>query len=488
MQLKCFAITRDATIRHALSELELAGQWGIVLFEEAAHLFSAPLDGAHFILIDEEATGGNYLQIIKRVKKRIPAVEVMVVGGPKSKEVAEREWHEGVDYYYPRPLDAKNLIPAVQHRLNISHLKASSSFVGRSPQIQEILESILLVGPTEVPILIQGESGTGKDVLAKAIHLVSKRVDAPFEAINCASLAEGVLESELFGHEKGSFTGAIAQRQGIFERCNRGTIFLDEVGEMSANMQVRLLRVLESGEVLRVGGVKNFEVDVRIIAATNQNLSEAVRSGSFRQDLYYRLKGVAFNLPPLRNRSDDLPLLIDYFIHDANKRHGKQIKGIAVEAVRKMTLYTWPGNIRELRNLIDTLVVLASGDKINLNDVALHLGDNLVEEPLLLPIAAHKSKSEAEREMIYASILALHRDVREILHYLRDSSTPGPWEGMREVSPKEQPPRVETLSRMERTAIQEALRASGGNRRKAAELLAISERTLYRKIQEYGLV
>lgn len=490
MELKCYAITRDATIRQVLSDLELAEQWGFVLFEETSHLFSAPLDPIHFILIDDDATGGNHLQIIKKLRKRAPAIETMVVGGPKSKDVIEREWREGIDYYFPRPIERKNLQAAIQHRLNISRIKAAASFVGRSPQIQEILEAILLVGPTEVPILIQGESGTGKDVLAQTIHLMSKRINAPFEALNCASLAEGVLESELFGHEKGSFTGAVAQRQGIFERANQGTIFLDEVGEMSANMQVRLLRVLETGEVIRVGGVKHFNVDVRVIAATNKNLSEAIQTGEFRKDLYYRLKGVTFHLPALRNRADDLPLLINYFIHDANKKHGKKIAGIEADALRAMISYAWPGNIRELRNVIDTLVVLSPSEKIMLNDVEMQLRDATVLESPLLPIAAHKSKAEAEREMIYASILALHRDVREILHYLQGSASPGPWDGMREVSAhgKDQLPRVETLSRMERTAIQEALRASGGNRRKAAELLGISERTLYRKIQEYGLV
>jgi DNA-binding NtrC family response regulator len=492
MELQWLALTKDALIRELLSGADLAGQWRLMVYEEASHLLSAPLERAQFILIDGETAGGSYLQILKRIRKRNPLIDAMVVGGPKSKEVLDRERNDGVDHYFARPIEGKSLVASIRHRLDISRVKAVAGFAGRSQQIQEVIESILMVAPTEVPILIQGESGTGKDVLARTIHLVSKRVDGPFEAINCASLAEGVLESELFGHEKGSFTGAVAQRQGVFERATKGTIFLDEVGEMSANMQVRLLRVLESGEVLRVGGVKTLQVDVRVLAATNRNLSEAVRAGTFRQDLYYRLKGVTFQLPPLRERADDLPLLVDYFILDANKRHGRTIKGMEHEALRRLSSYSWPGNIRELRNLIDTLVVLANTERIRASDVELQLRDaQVVQEPPLLPVAAHKSKAEAEREMIYASILALHRDVREILQHLRDrTDLQNPWDGMREVPshfPNHQS-RVQTLSHMERTAIQEALRASGGNRRMAAEMLGISERTLYRKIREYGLI
>ena len=284
----------------------------------------------------------------------------------------------------------------------------TQSGVGDTPVIadeglvEEVLEAILQVGPTEVPILIEGESGTGKDVIATAIHQSSRRSDGPYVAINCASLAEGVLESELFGHEKGAFTGAVAQRAGVFERANGGTIFLDEVGEMSANMQVRLLRVLESGEVLRVGGVKTFTVDVRVVAATNRNLSAAVAEGSFRQDLYYRLKGVRFHLPPLRERKEDIPLMVNYFIHKANEKHDKNVRGIDADALRTIVSSHWPGNIRELRNLIDTVVVLAAGGRISMDVVRPRLADDGAREPTLLPVALHRSKEEAEREMIYA--------------------------------------------------------------------------------------
>jgi DNA-binding NtrC family response regulator len=461
----------------------------LAIFEAASHAFSAPIEDIHFLLIDE-AAASNYISIIKRMRRRFPLIDAMVIGGPKSDEILHKERAEAVDYYYARPISERSLEASLKHRLAVVHLKAAGGIIGRSIAIEEILEAIVQVGPTEVPILIEGESGTGKDVIARSVHQASRRKDSPFEAINCASLAEGVLESELFGHEKGAFTGAIARRSGLFERADRGTVFLDEVGEMSPNMQVRLLRVLESGEILRVGGMKSFQVNVRLIAATNRNLGGAVQEGKFRQDLYYRLKGVTFYLPPLRERQGDIPALVDYFIRQANKRHGKNIGGIDADALSRLKRFRWPGNIRELRNLMDTLVVLSSVPKITDEMVQAQLESARPEESPQLPIPLNRAKDEVEREMIYASILALHRDVREILGLLRDRNRTGPWEGLREIQPTPGDEVAEgySLAQMERDAIQRALRQSSGNRRKASEMLGISERTLYRKIKEYGLI
>jgi DNA-binding NtrC family response regulator len=356
------------------------------------------------------------------------------------------------------------------------------------------VESVLQVGPTEVPILIEGESGTGKDVLARAIHTASRRAAKTFDAVNVGALAEGVLESELFGHEKGAFTGAIARRAGLFERADGGTVFLDEVGETSPNMQVRLLRVLETGEVMRVGGVQGLHVDVRVIAATNRNLAEAVREGSFRQDLYYRLKGISMRVPPLRERRGDIATLTQHFILQANRRHQKSLRGIEPGALRALETYPWPGNIRELRNVVDTLVVLTTGTRITTERVEAQLaadGGGAVPRPNpLLPVPLGRPREEAEREMLYASILALHRDVREILTLLHGGA-PSVVGGLREVRPE--PAVVDevtdlSLSQLERATIQESLTRHRGNRRQAAEALGISERTLYRKIKEYGLL
>jgi transcriptional regulator with PAS, ATPase and Fis domain len=383
----------------------------------------------------------------------------------------------------------------LKHRMRLVRLKDDCGVVGRSQEMEEVIEAVLQVGPTEVPILIEGESGTGKDIIARAVHMASLRSDRPFEAVNCGALAEGVLESELFGHEKGAFTGAVSRRAGMFERAHGGTIFLDEVGETSAGMQVKLLRVLESGELIRVGGVETIRVDVRIVAATNRRLAEAVRDGSFRQDLYFRIKGVNLFLPPLRSRKQDIPVLVQYFIAQSNRKHHKSIRGVEAPALRRILDYTWPGNIRELKNSIDTLVVLSSGPRITDAQTSSQLSEvssqgMAGQGPPLLPIALHRSKEEAEREMIYASILALHRDVREILSVLSDRSTPAPWDGLKEVRPEAEEDEEGELSlaQIERTAIREALNRHTGNRRLAADTLGISERTLYRKIKEYGLI
>ena len=460
------------------------------MFEEAAHVFSANLDAVDFLLLDEATVGSNYVQMARKVRKRFASVVVMVVGGPKADDVRITERREGVDYYYERPLEKKTLERSIGHRLDIARVKTEAGIVGRSDAIEEIIEAILQLAPTEVPILIEGESGTGKDVVAQAIHYASLRWEGPYVAINCASLAEGVLESELFGHEKGAFTGAVGQRAGVFERADGGTMFLDEVGEMSPSMQVRLLRVLESGEVLRVGGVKPFNVDVRVVAATNRRLGEDVASGIFRQDLYYRLRGISLYLPPLRERKDDIPLLIDHFITQANVRHKKNVKGIDADALRKAVESPWAGNVRELRNMVDTTVVLSTTGRISLALVESQLASGVGPGPSLLPVPLNRTKDEAEREMIYASILALHHDVREILSLLREGAVGKPLESMREVftdTPDEAQP-FRNLAALERAAIAEALRMSRGNRRKAAEELGISERTLYRKIKEYGLL
>ena len=492
-QVHYVVLTLDATIRQALAGLFPREGWRIDQVDDPSGVVEALTESTAGVLIDE-ASEPAYVALIKRLRKTAPAIDATVVGGPKSDPVKLDERREGVDFYLERPLDAGAVRASLGHRFALIALKAGGGIVGRSPSIEELLESVLLVAPTEVPILIQGESGTGKDIVARAIHHASRRRDKPFEAINCGSLAEGVLESELFGHEKGAFTGAVARRAGMFERADTGTIFLDEVGETSPNMQVRLLRVLESGDVMRVGGGTPLKVDVRVIAATNRNLAEAVRSGVFRQDLYYRLKGVSLFLPPLRERREDIPILVQRFVAQANRAHQKSVRGIEADAMRRLVEHSWPGNIRELKNLVETLVVLTPGPRITRALVDAHLGER---EPAggspLLPVALGRSREEAEREMLYASILALHRDVREILRVVKEGARgvgePGPFEGLREVQPEgaaHTPPSL-SLDHIERTAIREALNRSGGNRRRAADSLGISERTLYRKIKEYGL-
>jgi DNA-binding NtrC family response regulator len=493
--LHMVALTADEELRQIVEALDGVDHWRVELVDEPTDLFSRVSHQTHIVLIDEAVTGIGYLSYVKKVRRASPAVDVVVVGGPKSEEVLSSDQKDGIDKYYARPIDAVLFDATIRHRLQYVRLKTESGLIGRSPALEEVVEAILQVAPTEVPILIEGESGTGKDVVARAVHVASRRHDQPFEAINCGAVAEGVLESELFGHEKGSFTGATSRRAGMFERAHRGTIFLDEVGETSASMQVKLLRVLESGIFLRVGGVERIHVNIRVIAATNKKLAEAVRNGEFRQDLYYRLKGINLHLPSLRSRKEDIPILSQHFIALSNKRHHKSVRGIETAAQRRFLEYPWPGNIRELKNTVDTLVVLSTTSRIPESLVSTQLvdaphGDKAKEGQTLLPVALHRTKEEAEREMIYASILALHRDVREIISMLREGHQPSPWEGLKKVHTE---PRVDleetgSLAQMERLAIRESLNRFAGNRRKAAEALGISERTLYRKIREYGLV
>jgi DNA-binding NtrC family response regulator len=489
------ALTNDPEVRQIVESLETDEAWRIEVADQPSELFATLTHLTALILIDEAVTGTGYVSHVRKARKTSPGVDVTVVGGPKSEEVLVSERGDGVDQYYVRPVDEGMLRVALKHRMRLVQLKADGGIVGRSAEMEEVVEAILQVAPTEVPILIEGESGTGKDVMARAVHFASRRSEKAFEAINCGAVAEGVLESELFGHERGAFTGAVSRRAGMFERAHGGTIFLDEVGETSPGMQVKLLRVLESGELLRVGGVETVRVDVRVIAATNRKLGEAVREGSFRQDLYYRLKGINLHLPPLRNRKEDIPILVQHFIAQSNSRHHKSVRGVEAAGQRRLEEYTWPGNIRELKNTLDTLVVLSSGPRISDSAVSAQLsdapsGDAIGVGPGLLPVALHRTKDEAEREMIYASVLALHRDVREILSLLQGRAGPGPLEGMKEVraDPDVDDEGGESLAQMERSAIKETLTRCFGNRRKAAEALGISERTLYRKIKEYGLV
>lgn len=493
LQVQLLVLSTDATIRQSVGGPALGAS--VEFVPTASGLVDALTETTAALIIDE-GTEPAYLSLIRRARRTTPGLDAIVIGGPKVDTVRQQERREGVDLYIERPIEPAPLRATLEHRLQLVALKAQAGIIGRSPALEELLESVLLVAPTEVPILIQGESGTGKDVIARAIHHQSARRDRPFEAINCGALAEGVLESELFGHEKGSFTGAVARRAGLFERANLGTVFLDEVGEMSPNMQVRLLRVLESGEVLRVGGVAGFKVNVRVVAATNRTLSESVREGAFRQDLYYRLKGVSLYLAPLRERRDDIPVLVQHFIAQANRVHRKSVRGVEPDAMKRLVEHPWPGNIRELKNAIETLVVLSPGPRITRALVDAQLADSAPAGPAtLLPVALGRNRDDAEREMIYGSILALHRDVREILRLLHEGGgftgpprETGPFGNLREVrSDSDAGERTLSLNQLERAAVREALNRSAGNRRRAADYLGISERTLYRKIKEYGL-
>jgi DNA-binding NtrC family response regulator len=376
-------------------------------------------------------------------------------------------------------------------------IKKEIGIYGSSPEIEEIIRILSTVAPTDLSVLIIGESGTGKELVAQAIHKLSKRADKPLISVNTGAIPEGILESELFGHEKGSFTGAIGQKKGYFEAANKGTIFLDEIGEMSLNTQVKLLRVLEESEFMRVGGTQIYKVDVRLIAATNKNLEKAVNNNEFRRDLYYRLKAITIEIPPLRYRKVDIPFLVKKFAADYTKEQNIPFKGFSPDALELMKEYIWPGNVRELRNFVETSIILNKGNVINSNYVSANLPINKNEDqPKNLPVPLNMPHDQAEREIIYRTLLSLKIDINEIKQMLvninsdkiqiHDTEIPV-FESNLNLKDDFKELKPTTIAGMEREMIKKTLNKFNGSRRKAARSLQISERTLYRKIKEYGI-
>jgi DNA-binding NtrC family response regulator len=380
--------------------------------------------------------------------------------------------------------------------LKYNDIKTEIGFYGTSPEIEEIVRIVTTIAPTDISVLIAGESGTGKELVARAIHRLSKRADQPLISVNTGAIPEGILESELFGHEKGSFTGAVGQRKGYFESANHGTIFLDEIGEMSLNTQVKLLRVLEENEFMRVGGTQTQKVDVRIIAATNKNLELAVKNKEFRQDLYFRLKAIKIDVPPLRRRKTDIAVLVKKFADDFCTSQNIRFKGFSPEALQKMQEYDWPGNIRELKNFVETAIIINKGEVVNSTYVLANLSFYQDEGGSKnLPVPLNMSPERAEREIIYRTLLSLKLDIAEIKKIVMAMQS-GPaaeqayeiplgpeviaYDDKNELKPT-------TLASMEREMIKQTLKDFEGSRRKTARTLQISERTLYRKIKEYGL-
>ncbi|PLX26461.1 MAG: sigma-54-dependent Fis family transcriptional regulator [Ignavibacteria bacterium] len=360
--------------------------------------------------------------------------------------------------------------------------------VGKSVEIREVVDTIMQVAPTDITVLITGESGTGKEVIAKAIHKASRRATRKFIPVNCGAIPEGILESELFGHEKGSFTGAVESRKGYFELADGGTVFLDEIGDTPISTQVKLLRVLESGEFMRVGSSEPRRVNVRILAATNKNLEEEVRSKRFRQDLFFRLRSVNMRIPPLRNRRGDIPLLVEIF--NAEQPPERERLLITEDGMAALMRHSWPGNVRELRNVIESISVLEQGSVVDERVVAkyLHVDDG-GEDDRMLPIALGKSSEQAERELIFRMLVDLKGDIAALHRMIEHLDIQKPL-SLPPADPSPEP-RIDisdkTLQEVEEALIAQALERYHGNRRLAADALDISERTLYRKIKDYGL-
>ena len=420
---------------------------------------------------------------------------------PTDSERAERVGRLGVTETMMKPARADEIVETARRLIERRRLQERTGIIGESAAIQEVLVKIEQMAPVSSTVLVQGESGTGKELVAKALHDLSPRRGKPFITVNCAALPETLLESELFGHEKGSFTGAAERRLGRFELADTGTIFLDEIGEIPSSTQVKLLRVLESRTFFRVGGVQPIKVDVRVIAATNRPLRDAVALGEFRDDLYYRLNVLNIYLAPLRERREDIPLLVRRFIREFARAHDRTFRGIAPEAMLRLVNAPWPGNVLQLRNLIESMVVLAPGVEIRASDIP----TDILEGPgSLLPVRVlHRDQPAGghELEFILRSLVELKLQVEELRRRLDDQPQRvqvielGDHAAVADVLPASDSdgdrPVVYrpgmTMAEVEKAAIEAALQEYRGNRRKAAEVLGIGERTLYRKIKAYRL-
>ncbi len=392
--------------------------------------------------------------------------------------------------------------------MNIEKIQKKSGIVGRSDSIRQVLEMVAQVAPVDISVLITGESGTGKEIFAKAIHQNSKRSHESMVTVNCGAIPEGIIESELFGHKKGAYTDAKGDRKGYFETANKGTIFLDEIGETPLETQVKLLRVIESGEFMPVGESKIKKTDVRIIAATNKDLSELVSKGKFRQDLFYRLNTVSIKLPSLNERVEDISLLVERFALEFTRNNDMVYRGFVPEAIRSMKNHLWKGNIRELKNFVESIIVLEKGERITSEMVAIQLGNkqNDASKNDALPVLTNQPTDSAERELILRQLFLLRQDVE----FLKQLATPSQ-SALGSINPPlieaENDPMVSnlhidedseffiknssigdmTIEDLEKEAIIRTLKFFSNNRRASAKSLGMSERTLYRKINQYGL-
>jgi two-component system NtrC family response regulator/two-component system response regulator HydG len=407
-------------------------------------------DDVDCVVSDVRMPGIDGRQLLARVRAIRPELPFLLVTAFGEVKDAVAALQEGADDYLTKPLNVTELRQRVQLHLDRRELTVENrrlrqrldkafgfeGIVGHSQAMETLLERLRLVAPTRSTVLIVGESGTGKELVANSLHQNSPRVDGPFVAVNCGAIPGEILESELFGHERGAFTGAHQRRIGLIESANNGTLFLDEISELSPDLQVKLLRVLEERRITRVGGNLQLPVDFRLVAATNRNLEEWVARGRFRQDLYYRLKVVTLQLPALRDRADDIPLFVQHFLETFNREHGRQLKGVHPAALAALERQSWPGNVRELRNLIESLVLFARGEEITLEE----LPSDYRAAPAPAAVGAG-----------------------------------GAWH-------------PQTMAEIERAAILRTLELTGGHRARAAKLLDIGLRTLQRKLKEYAEV
>ena len=486
-------------------------------------------DESFALVLTGDPTAKSARRAAAQLGTRIPRPPLLAV--VREDQAPEAEGLDA-DTLLHTPVEPAEVQVALTQELERFELQVATGIVGRAESMREVLERINTIAQVKSTVLITGESGTGKELAARGIHGLSARRGKPFIPVNCGAIPESLLESELFGHEKGAFTGATSRRRGMFELADGGSLFLDEIGEMPQMLQTRLLRVLETKRFMRVGGDSEIEVNVRVIAATNQELRDAVRRGRFRKDLYYRLNVLLVRMPPLRERRGDIPILVRRFIDEFSRTHERDFKGLSAEAMQILLDYEWPGNVRELRNLVESMVVLAPGSVIQADDIPLAVRET--SGRALLPVRAERSEAPAlpveigeegsvgqlpQMEFLFRTLVEMKIDLEDLrteFERFRSRYAEGEdssWDGASAVDSsalesalssmvpieiggpedeEEGPPSIElepemTMADVERAAIQIALREVDGNRRRAAERLGIGERTLYRKLKEYDI-
>ena len=452
MKKKSTILVVDDDPGHRTMLRTLLTGWGYTILE--AEDGSQAIEKVHeqpfdLILMDIRMIKMSGLEALREIKAYNPAIPIIIMTAYSSVETAVEALKNGAYDYLTKPLDFDELRLAMDRAMDHTHLREENrilretlgkrfdagNIIGQSPAMVRVIEMVAQVASSEATVLISGESGTGKELIAGAIHFNSPRKDGPYVKINCAAITETLLESELFGHEKGAFTGAYKKKEGRFVQAQGGTLFLDEISEMSLAMQVKLLRVLQEREITRVGGEEPIKVDVRLIAATNKDLVREVEEGRFREDLYYRLNVVNINIPPLRQRKEDVPLLAKHFLSIFSEKNHKNIEGFTPQAMDRLLRYDWPGNVRQLMNAIERAVVLSRSNYLDLEDLPLVPGEQLPEN------GGHE---------IPVSDLALEE--------------------------------------VEKATILKTLELTGGNKSEAARKLGITRKTLHTKLKKYGVV
>ncbi len=450
MKFNVLVVDDEKNIREGLGKSLQMDGYNVFLAEDGTEAMKIMVKSEiDLVITDLRMPKMSGEELLKKVSSAYPTVPVVILTGHGTVENAVNAMRDGAYDFLTKPVNLDHLTLLAKRALSSRELvikhrelqqevarleskKSTARFIGKSNQMQKVFELISQVAATKASVLITGESGVGKELVAEAIHNQSSRSDYSLVKVHCAALSESLLESELFGHEKGAFTGAVSQRKGRFEMADKGSIFLDEIGEINQSVQIKILRVLQEREFERVGGTQTVKIDTRLIAATNRDLKEEIEKGNFREDLYYRLNVVNIHIPPLRERKEDIPLLASAFLKEFNEENGKSIEGIDNKAAMALHNYSWPGNVRELRNCIESAVVLCKGHFIMMEDLPPTVSDGTDEGYIKIRLGTNMAESEKAI-------------IRSTLNYVN------------------------------------------GNKSKAAEILGIGRKTLHRKIHDFGL-